>query len=146
MIGQQRLGRFASITPTVGRPSGDEANRLVVANNWDVTLLPTCWIIGVWFVGASPPAAVEVNLYLWGRDFQLDAGAGRWGRLGNNDGNLNGADAFEPDTQTDAWWFVLQNLEIWRDLYVEQLNTTGAPTVTCELAPMYEQAVELRGL
>ena len=59
---------------------------------------------------ASPPIATEVELYLWGRDYQLDAGLGRWGRLGNNDGSLNGADAFEPATLTDSWWFVLQNL------------------------------------
>jgi hypothetical protein len=146
MIGQQRLGRFSDITPTVGRPDGNEANRLVMAGTWDAQLLPTCWLIGVWFVGTSPPAAVDVNLYLWGRDNLLDAGAGRWGRLGLNDGNLNGASAFEPDTVTDSWWFILQNLEIWQDLYLEQLNTTGAPTVTAALAPMYEQAVELRGL
>jgi len=145
MIGQQRLGRFASITPTAGRPDGDEANRLVLGTTWETTQLPTCWIIGVWFVGASPPAAVDVNLYLWGRDYQLDAGVGRWGRLGLNDGNLNGANAFTPATLTDSWWFVLQNLEVWKDLYLQQLNTTGAPTVTAELAPMYEQAVELRG-
>jgi hypothetical protein len=141
MIGSQRLGRFFPMTPTVGRPSGDEANRLTLATTWDVTILPTCWIIGVWFVGTSPPAAVDVNLNMWARDHQNNL----WGRLGLNNGNLNGADAFTPATVTDSWWFVLQNLEIWKDLYLQQENTTGAPTVTAQLAPMYEQAMELRG-
>ncbi len=142
MIGQQRLGVAASITPDTGIPTGNEANRLVLASTWNANLLPTCWILGVQITNVqSPQIAFEADLYLWGRDAQQSL----WGRLGENEGQLNAGTTFQ-GTAGDGWWFVFQNLEVWQDLYIQQANLVGSPTITCSLYPMYEQAVELRGL
>lgn len=142
MIGSQKLGRWAQITPDTGLPLGNEANRLTLYSTWNRNLLPTCWILSVYLQNASPPAAVDVDLYLWGRDYENNV----WGRLGLNDGHVNGGTEYTSATLWDSWYYVLQNLEIWKDLYLQQVNTTGSPTLTCYLAPLYEQAIELRGL
>jgi len=142
MIGSQKLGLWAQLTPGTDLPVGNVAGRLTMPGPWHPQQLPTCWILSVYLANASPPAAVDVDLYLWGRDYEMS----QWGRLGLNDGSVNGGTAYTSATLWDAWYYVLQNLEVWSDLYLQQVNTTGAPTLTCYLAPLYEQAVELRGL
>lgn len=143
MIGMQRLGHRVELVPDTGIPSGDEANRLTLASSWNVNLLPTCWIIGIQMEnGSSPPVSNETDLYLWARDHQWDV----WGRLGENNGAMNGGETFAFATLFDGWWFVYQNLEVWKDLYLQQDDQTGSPKVTCFVYPMYEMAVELRGL
>lgn len=142
MIGSQRLGRWAAITTAANMPSGDEATRLVLSTSWDPNLLPTCWVFSLHLQNSSPPVQCQFDVYVWGRDFVNN----QWGRLGLNDGHLNGGTQYDVATLTDGWYYVLQNLEVWKDLYVQQVDALGAAILTCHLAPLYEQAVELRGL
>jgi hypothetical protein len=138
MIGQQRFGTMAAITATTGDPSGDEANRLVMATAWNINQVPTCWQFHIRITAA---AAFEVALHLWAREPQYN----NWGRLGENGGQMNGGATFT-GTTAGGWWFVYQNLEVYQDLFVEYANLLGAPTLFVRLFPMYEQAPELRGL
>jgi hypothetical protein len=137
-IGQQRFGNMVTVTPDTGIPSGDEANRLVIATAFNVNLVPTCWQFHIQITAAG---AFEADLYAWGREPQYD----QWGRLGSSNGHMNGGTVLE-GTTADGWWFVYQNIEVFGDLYIEQANLVGAPTINIRLFPMYEQAVELRGL
>ncbi len=99
-----------------GAPVGDEATRLILANFQG---RPT--VLHGLRIDLIGDAGISAEYFLWGRDKEDNV----WDPLGENDGQLNAATAIAGTVATGRY-FVIQNLGMFKDLYLQVLNSAGA--------------------
>lgn len=84
-------------------------------------------------VDDSPIATAEVDVHLWGRDAEDTL----WGTLGNGEGMINGGETVTC-IGSQSLYFILQNLGLFQDLWLELRNIAGAGfSLSADLAPFY---------
>jgi len=138
-MSRQVIGNFEQLLAATavanGKPSGDQVGRLVVATAFPGAVPQSIdWLLRLNItIDDSPITTAEVDVHLWGRDAETPL----WGTLGNDQGMINGGATVTCDG-SQSMYFILQNLGLFQDLWLEARAIVGAGfSLSSDLAPFY---------
>jgi len=128
---RQAVGEFKTV-PNIGASVPSTETGLLMSDFTDGRK-PKQWRLKVKVTAAG---AFSVDVQAVGTD-RLLADGGDWGFIGPLSGHVNGGVALA-GTTSGVWFFDPTNLGLLKRFTLRTSNATGAPTVTAELAQVFE--------